>query len=99
MRLGMKAPICRSRQAKLQSGSTCNNEDDRHELDSQPLILSKSEAIVDSSADTAHTSAATAGQVRGLPSLVWKYFAEEIREALIEVQQSMGGVENDRTQD
>jgi hypothetical protein len=31
--------------------------------------------------------------------LVWKYFADEIREALIEVQLSMGGVENDRTQD
>jgi hypothetical protein len=99
MRLGMKAPICRSRRATLLSGSTCNNEDDRHELDSQPLILSKSEAIVDHCPDTAHTSAATADEVHDLPSLVWKYFAEEIREALIEVQQSMGGVENDHTQD
>jgi hypothetical protein len=85
---------------KLQSGSTCNNEDDRHEIDSQPLrILSKSEAIVDHCPDTAHRSVATADQPHDLPSLVWKHFADEIREALIEVQQSMGGVENDRTQD
>jgi hypothetical protein len=83
---------------KLQSGSTCNNEDDRHEIDSQPLrILSKSQAIVDHCADTADTSAATADQPHDLPSLVWKYFAEEIREVLIEVQQSLGSVDNDGT--
>jgi hypothetical protein len=97
MRLGMKAPICRSRRAKLQSGSACN-EDRKHQIDCQRLrILSKSQAIVDHCADTAHTSVATADQVHNLPSLVWKYFADEIREALIEVQQSMGGVDNDRT--
>jgi hypothetical protein len=95
----MNASISKSLRVKLLSGSTCN-EDHRHELDSQPLrILSKSQAIVDHCADTAHTSAATADQPHDLPSLVWKYFADEIREALIEVQLSMGGVENDRTQD
>jgi hypothetical protein len=32
--------------------------------------------------------------------LVWKYFADEIREALIEVQQSLyGGADNDSTED
>jgi hypothetical protein len=93
----MKASITRSRQSKSQSRSTCN-EDHRHELDPQQLrIISKSQAIVDHCAG--NTSDATADEVHDLPSLVWKYFADEIREALIEVQLSMGGVENDRTQD
>jgi hypothetical protein len=34
-----------------------------------------------------------------LVELVWKYFADEIREALIEVQQSIGGIDNHRDQD
>ena len=93
----MKASISKSRRVKLQSGSTCN-EDHRHKLDSQPLrILSKSEAI-DHCADTAHTSVATADQAHDFPSLVWKYFADEIRETLIEVQQSIGGIDNHRDQ-
>jgi hypothetical protein len=95
----MKASISKSRRAKLQSDYTCN-EDHKHEIDSQPLrILSKSEAIVDSSVDTAHTSVATTDQPHDLPSLVWKYFADEIREALIEVQQSIGGIDNHRDYD
>jgi hypothetical protein len=92
----MNASISKSLRVKLLSGSTCN-EDHKHEIDSQPLrILSKSEAIVDSSVDTAHTSVATTDQTHDLPSLVWKYFADEIREALIQVQQSIGGIDRDQ---
>ena len=92
----MKAPISRSRRAKLRAGSTCN-EQSTHELDPQPKhILSNSQASGD---NFAHTPATGADQVHDLALLVWKYFADEIRETLIEVQQSLGGIDNDRDQD
>jgi hypothetical protein len=96
MRLGMKAPIARSRRAKLQSGSTCN-EDSRHKPDPlQQSTRGNSEANLDC---IEHTLAISTDQVPNLTSLVWKFFGDEIHDALIEVQQSMGSVENDSTQD
>ena len=96
MRLGMKAPITRSRPAKLQSGSTCN-ADSRHQPDPlQQSTTSNSEAKLGC---IGHTLAISRDQVPDLTSLVWKFFGDEIRDALIETQQSLGAVHNDIIED
>ena len=96
MHLGMKAPISRSRRAKLQPGSTCN-EDSRHKPDPlQQSTTSNSEAKLGC---TDHTLAISGDQVPDLTSLVWKFFGDEIRDALIETQQSLGAVDNDIIED
>jgi hypothetical protein len=45
------------------------------------------------------TPPAVADQTHGLADLVYKYFAAEIREALIEVQNSIASPETDTAQD
>jgi hypothetical protein len=97
MRLGMKAPISRSRRVKLRSVSTCNAADSSHQADPlQQSTTSNSEAklgCID------HTLAISGDQVLDLTSLVWKFFGDEIHDALIETQQSLGAVDNDTIED
>jgi len=92
----MRASISKSRRVTLQSDSTCN-EDSNHQPDPlQQSTTGNSEAkfgCID------HTPAISADQVPDLTSLVWKFFGDEIRDALIETQQSLGAVDNDRTND